>query len=365
MPSSPWRSTAFGAACAVAVSVLLGSASGQPRRLDQILAAYSAGDHEVVARSFVNSLDFLKYRLSERRRVDEWLGAWSPDKAVLLAELVHRASEVAPAYIPNLVITGHRYVLDRPSPPGASAQEDDLERRWHLIAVGVMQRRFLGDLLLKYAEVLHARRPLPAAAAVWDPRIDLARGIAQEQLCRALHATARHDRLLAEIEGAAATPPMQRQAAIDCMRRVLTMFDTAAAREEIRAEAHTRAGFAAFQLGQNTEAKALLDGARTDADRALTYWRSLFSGRVADALGADADAETAYRAALAAYPEAQSARVGLALALFRMNRADEADTAMRAARQVSDESVDPWESYFEGDARFVGEWLATLRKARR
>jgi tetratricopeptide (TPR) repeat protein len=366
MTLSHWRVTVSAVACALASSVLLGSAAGQQRpRLDQIFAAYSGGDHDVVLRSFANSHDYLRHRLSERRRVEQWLGAWSPDKAMFLAELVERASSAAPAYLPNLVTTGHRYVLGRPSPPGASALEDDLERRWHLLALGVMQRRFLGDLLLRYVDVLRTRRPLPAAAAVWDPRIDLARGIAQEQLCRVLHATARHDRLLADLEGVAATPPMERQAAIECMRRALTMLEEAAAHADVRAEAHTRAGFAAFQLGQTTEAKAMLDGARPGPDRALAYWRSLFSGRVADALAADADAEAAYRAALAAYPEAQSAWVGLALALFRMNRSDEADAAMRAARNVSDDSVDPWESYFEGDARFVTEWLVSMRKARR
>jgi hypothetical protein len=225
-----------------------------------------------------------------------------------------------------------------------------------------MQRHFLPSHLLQYVDVLRARRR-PAATAVWDPRLDLAPGIAQEQQCRLLNVTARTDRVLADLEGKATTPLAQRQDAISCMGTALTLLEAAAEREEVRDEARIRAGFAACQLGRNIEAKALLDGARSSSDRSLAYLRSLFSGRVADALGADADAETAYRAALEAYPEAQSARIGLALALFRMNRNDEADTAMHAARQVSDDAVDPWEDYFTPDARSVGDWLAAMRKA--
>ena len=363
MPSSASRITAFVAACAVVSCVLFGSAAGQ-QSLDQILATYSGGDHDVVTRSFVHSNDFRKRNLFERRKIEEWLGAWSPDKAALVVELIERASSVAPAYIPNLVTTGQRYVLGRPSQPGAVLREDDLERRWHLIALGAMQRHFLTRNLLQYVEVLRARRPLPAAAVVWDPRIELARGIAQEQQCRLLNATARDDEVLENLEGGAATPLVQRREATGCMRTALTMLEAAAEREEVRDEAFTRAGFVAFQLGRNPEAKALLDSVRPGPDRSLAYWRSLFSGRVADALRADAAAETAYRAALAEYPEAHSARIGLALALFRQHRSDEADAAMRAARQVGDEAVDPWDGYFMADIRFVGDWLAAMRKAR-
>ena len=363
MPSSPRRVSASVAACAVVCCVLLGSAAGQ-QGLDPVFATYARGDYDVVTRALANSHDYRKHDLFDRRKVERWLGAWSPDKAAFVAELVVRASAVAPAYITNLAATGQRYVLGRPSQPGAVPLEDDLERRFHLIALGVMERHFLPRYLLQYVDVLRARRLLPAAAAVWSPRIDLSRGIAQEQQCRLLNATARDDRVLADLEGAAATPLLQRREATDCMRTALTMLEAAAEREEVRDEALTRAGFVAFQLGRATEAKALLDSARPGSDRLVAYWRLLFNARVADALRADADAEMAYRAALAAYPEAQSARIGLALALFRMNRTDEADTAMRAARTVSDEAVDPWEGYFAADDRFVGDWLAAMRKAR-
>ena len=122
--------------------------------------------------------------------------------------------------------------------------------------------------IVGYVDVLQTRRPLPANAAVWDPRVNLARGIGQEQVCRMIHATARNDRLLSEFEGKAATPPAVRQMAIECMQTAHRFLEGAAAREEVREEARTRAGFAAFQLGKNDDARAALDGASGSADRA-------------------------------------------------------------------------------------------------
>src|SRR5262245_2086800 len=135
MPSFPWRVTSA-VACVFASCVLLGAeADQQGLRLDQILAAYAGGDHDVVARSFARTGDFPKYNLFDRRRVERWLGAWSPDKAALLAEIVERSASLSPQYVPNLVVTGQEYLLSRPLQPGASPKDDDLERRWHLIAI--------------------------------------------------------------------------------------------------------------------------------------------------------------------------------------------------------------------------------------
>lgn len=367
------RPSAFSPALVVACIGLVCTLAAAPgaapareqQRLDAVLAAYTAGDHEAVARAFTHSNNFQQMNALNVTRFDRWLGAWSPIKADFLIELIDRASAVAPAYVPSLVISGQRYVLRRPDPPGVSAQDDALERRWHVMAIAFLQRHVMGPKILQYIELLQSRRPLPASAAVWDPRISLARGIAQEQVCRAMHATARHDRTLTELEGAAATPPALRQMAIECMQAVARFFDAAAAHDTVRDEARTRGGFAAFQLGRNADAAETLESARAGADRTLAYWRALFRGRVADAMGADRDAERAYREAATLFPDAQSAHIGLALALFRLNQHDQAEEAGRAARRANPDAIDPWESYFEGDARFVREWMAAMRTARR
>lgn len=355
------------AACLGAICLLSIAPAAAPvlqQGLDPMLSAYTTGDHDVIARTLLTSNDFRKLRLIEGRRLERWLGGWSVVKADFMLELVDRASAVAPAYVGTLVTKGQAYVVSR-GPVGSSAPDDAAERRWHLIAAGVLQHRLMGAQIVGYVDALETRRPLPASAAVWDPRLNLARGIGQEQVCRMMHATARHDRLLSEFEGKAATPPAVRQMAIECMEKALRFLESAAAREEVREEAKTRAGFAAFQLGKNADARAALAGAGSSADRTVSYWRALFLGRVSDALGADAEAERAYQDAVQLFPDAQTARIGHALALFRLHRDDEAGEAVLAARRVRADGVDPWEKYFEGDARFLAGWLGAMRKARK
>jgi tetratricopeptide (TPR) repeat protein len=332
--------------------------------LDQILAAYTSGDHAIVERAFAKSNDFQRYKLIDQPRLERWLGTWSRPKAAMLIEIIDRASQIAPAYSARLLGTGQRYVLSRKEPPGASAADDVLERRWHLIAIAGLQRRFLGAEVVRYVDNLQAGRPFPANALVWDSRVHLGRAVGQEQRCRLMHATARHDRVLAELEGASSTPAAERSVAIECVQVALSFFEAAASHAAVREEARTRAAFAQFQLGRNADARQSLESVNPGDDRTLAYWRSLFRGRVADALGSPADAEQAYRDALAGFPDAHSASIGLALSLFRLQRDDEAEAAVKAVRQRSLNAVDPWETYYTADARFVERWIAELREGR-
>lgn len=357
----------------LAVAIVVAAAAGSltaravpaEETLDRLLAAYAAGDHAAVERALAKSSDFQKYRLTNQARLRAWLGEWSRPKAALLVEIVDRASQIAPAYSVGLLATGRQYLFSRPAPPGASAVDDALERRWHLIALAGLQRRFLANEIVRYADELQAGRPFPASAVVWDPRVHLARAVGQEQRCRLMHATARHDRVLAELEGASSTPAAERSVAIECVQVALSYFEAAASHPAARAEARTRAGFALFQLGRTADAQQSLDAANPGDDRPLAYWRALFRGRVADALGSPADAERAYREALTGFPDAHSASIGLALSLFRLQRDDEAEAAVKAVRQRSLKAVDPWESYHTADARFAERWIAELRESLR
>ena len=331
--------------------------------LDKMLAAYTAGDHAIVARMLARSSDFQRNRLMNRERMERWLAAWNPHKAAMLIEMADQSATIGPAYTTTLLGIGQRYVLARAV--GSSPADDAVERRFHAIALGILQKRFLAEEIARYVTLLEKSRPRPTANAVLDARLDFARAIGQEQTCRLLHATARHDRLLAEFEGAAATPPAERQRAIECVERSLTLFDAAAARPETRDEARTRTAFSLFQLGRTDDAHQALTGANPGEDRALVYWHALLRGRVADAREADADAERAYRDALTAYPDAHTAGIGLALALFRMRRDDDAETAMRMVHKRSMKAVDPWDTYYGADGRFVSSWIGELRESLR
>jgi tetratricopeptide (TPR) repeat protein len=228
-----------------------------------------------------------------------------------------------------MVAQGRDYVVGRPSPPGTAADDDAFERRWHGIALAVLQTRFYDGEIERYLERLAQRRPRATTVPVWPERADLAEAIAQEQRCRVQHVGARHDRLAATEAFAAATPTADRELAVTCVDRSRAKFERAAAHAESRAEAQVRGGWALFQLGRNAEALQMFDGVDPQDDRPLAYWLALFRGRTRDAMGATADAEADYRRALALFPDAQSATIGLALTLFRMNRDDEADAAAR------------------------------------
>jgi tetratricopeptide (TPR) repeat protein len=334
-----------------------------PDSLDALLAGYAAGDHAVVSRTFARSSDFQRHGFGDRRRLQRWLGAWQPAKARLAIELAIRAGEIAPAYTLGILGSGRDYVLRRGDAPGVSASDDALERRWHGLALAVLQARFYDGEIERYLDALAAARPRPAADAVWPERADFARAIAQEQRCRVLHTGARHDRLAADGAFAAATPPAEREAALSCVQLALTRFETASRSPASRDEARVRAGWALFQLGRTDDAQRAFEGIDAGTDRVLGYWLAIFRGRASDALGANADAEQAYRQALAAFPEAHTATVGLALTLFRMQRDDDAEDAARTVRQRASDSVDPWDIYSEGDARLLSQWLTALRAA--
>jgi Flp pilus assembly protein TadD len=116
-----------------------------------------------------------------------------------------------------------------------------------------------------------------------------------------------------------------------------------------------------YQLGAYPDALRTIERAGTTEDAELTYWMQLFRARILDALERFTDAERAYRAALAVRPAAQSAGVGLALALFKLDRVADARAAAIAARQQPPDTVDPWWTYLGADARFIPRWRAELR----
>ena len=138
-------------------------------------------------------------------------------------------------------------------------------------------------------------------------------------------------------------------------------FEAASEVDETRDEALVRGGWTLFQVGRFPEALDWLDEAAPKDDRDLAYWRALFRGRVLESLGRPEDALAAYKAALTLNPGAQSAGVGHAILLMRLDRAQEADASARALRVSTD--ADPWLIYSVGDHRFVDRWIEQLRTA--
>jgi tetratricopeptide (TPR) repeat protein len=353
--------------------------SRQPRRtvtLDAVFAAYLSGDSDVVSRTFTTSLDFQAARLGEPRRLDRWLGAWHQGKAVLLLELADAASVVAPQFVRPLLGAGRRYV----EAAHAAGAPDDFDksfvRLWRRAAIGLLQRSGAPFMVEEHLHGFAAPDGSNGAGDPGDARAPLARAIAQERRCWDVRPhLARAGARIRDLTRAAGMevrgpgePNASALAAEDarwkaCLGEAIARFEAAAAIAETRAEARVRGGWLLFQQGHPQAALEWLDEAQPGDDRDVVYWASLIRGRVLDELGRHEAAAEAYAAALAVCPDAQSAGVGLALALFRIDRVIEADEVARSLRTRTAAVADPWWHYPGADQRFVDGWIAELRAA--
>lgn len=100
-------------------------------------------------------------------------------------------------------------------------------------------------------------------------------------------------------------------------------------------------------------------------DPVLTYYAHLFAGDAALALNRVSESRASLEHALAAYPYAQAARLGLAAALRaagdRAAAIDAVMTTITIPPKSRDAREDPWWEYYEGDAANVERLLHDLR----
>ena len=338
--------------------------------LDAVLAAYLGGDVDVVSRSFGRSADFPdRLRLNEPREFDRWLGSWDRRKALLVIEIARATAQVSPRFPRIVVDAGRRYVLTAGGGELATPETAAQMHLWHRAAAGLLQR--FGTSLHVEA---YAREVAFGTGAPLDARLVLARAVAQERICwdrrPSLEQPDIETTALTRVAGAKISSnvngfPVFRETTITahktCLGQALMRFEDAAEIDETRDEARVRGGWILFQLARFPEALDWLDAAAPKEDRDLAYWKALFRGRVLESLGRPQDAVSAYQAALALQPGAQSAGVGHAILLMRLDRTQEADAAARALRVST--AADPWLTYSWGDHRFVDRWVDQLRTA--
>lgn len=367
-------------AVAIACCLVAGARDQAPRAtLDSVFAAYVGGDPDVVSRSFSRVADFPdRLRLNDPREFDRWLGSWDRRKALLVIEIARATADVSPRFPRVVVEAGMRYVLTAGGPeritPEASANIDV----WHRAAAGLLQRFGTYLHVEKYARDVAFR-----TGARLDARLELARAVAVERYCwerrpslnqfdvetGVMTRTAGY-RIPSDTSGL----PTFRETTVThhrtCLGQSLMRFDAATDAEETRDEARVRGGWILFQLERFPEALDWLDAATPKDDRDLAFWKALFRARVLDKLGRSEDALSSYQAALTISPGSQSAGVGRAILLMRLDRSQEADAQARALRASAPAAAtgtgtagDPWLIYWMGDHRFVDRWIDQLRKA--
>jgi hypothetical protein len=342
--------------------------------LDAVLAGYMRGDVGIVSRTFTTSLDFQAAGLGEPGRLERWLGGWHRGKAALLLDLARAASDVAPHFVPPIVGAGHRYLLASGVTGSSDVPEEPFGRLWRRAAIGLLQRSGAPFMIDEHLDALAAAQGPVATDVALDPRLVLARAIAQERRCwdgrPDLARPGAGVRNLTRVAGAERVPGDPTTAAVraederwrTCLDEAVARFDVAAAAADTRTEARVRGAWLLFQRSDALQALEWLDAAGSAGDdHELAYWGALIRGRVLDELERYQDAADAYAAALTLCPNAQSAGVGLALALFRLDRVAEADELARALRARTANVDDPWWIYPGGDQRFVDRWMAELR----
>jgi VWFA-related protein len=135
---------------------------------------------------------------------------------------------------------------------------------------------------------------------------------------------------------------------------------------ETEPEARVRAARFLYGIGSFERALELLnDAARQSADKELRYFADLIRGQILRALGRSNDAVAAFRAALATWPGAQSARVALMTLLVSRGEREEAAALAEAAQTAPDSEFDPWWTYWLGDFRAYPAMLDKLRELAR
>jgi tetratricopeptide (TPR) repeat protein len=144
---------------------------------------------------------------------------------------------------------------------------------------------------------------------------------------------------------------------------VLNRYEQAIKFPETETEARIRAARYLHGLGQSDRALTMVEGIRgVPSDLEIRYFAHLVRGQVLRTMGRLDDAATAFRAALTAWPGAQSAQVALmTLQAHRGNR-DEAATLAEAVQTAPVDQYDPWWMYWLGDYRVYPAISARLRE---
>jgi VWFA-related protein len=147
---------------------------------------------------------------------------------------------------------------------------------------------------------------------------------------------------------------------------IVARYEEAMKFPETEPEARVRAARFLYGIGSFERALELLnDSTRQSADKEVRYFADLIRGQILRALGRSNEAVAAFRAALATWPGAQSARVALMTLLVHRGEREEAAALAEAAQTAPDSEFDPWWTYWLGDFRAYPAMLDKLRELAR
>ena len=250
-----------------------------------------------------------------------------------------------------LDLVGHIDDVVGANPEGRAVVRLVPVREWLLVAIGVTQGT--GELAGTGGLCKRALARFPN-----DPQVLMATGMYEQRLYEE-----RSQAIARRRERAAwAERPLTRGILDDAAQH----FRRALERDPLLHEARVRLAHAEIVLGRADRAASLLAEACTASrDVGVLYLAQLFTARLAERRDAVDEAIRAYRAAVAAVPGGQAARVGLAQALERSGRIAEARAVMApplAERPGRDMTEDPWWAYPFGYAPHALRLLDQMRE---
>jgi len=218
--------------------------------------------------------------------------------------------------------------------------DDGFECAWLRTAVAGLEGLFSPGTSAAFVE--HAATRCPG-----DPRLRLAIAVVRDQ-----------EMSIGASPHEPGTPPVP---VGEGEQRVLDAYRAAYA-PGTEHEARLRAAWLQFRGGRFAEALALVDGAAGEPpDAPVRYLRDLVRGQILRSLGRPDDAAASFRAALEAWPRAQSARAALMTLQVSRGELDEGAALAESIQTAPPADQDPWWVYWFGDGRQFTVTRAALR----
>lgn len=231
---------------------------------------------------------------------------------------------------------------------------NDFDRAWELAALSVLEggidSRTLADHVAHAQTVFHD-----------EPRLALARGIAEEQFNAPTEAIVRTESAAGLVRAREALVRAEGES-FRASERAIARFQEAASVEAIAAEALLRAGHVQLLMSRYDAALASWSGVEQKTkEPALLFLLHLFRGIAYEGRARLDEARQSYKAALAISPRAHSATLRLAALAFRYGHDDDPGGLADALLKDDDPRRDPWWSYYAADWRFWYPRIGAVR----
>jgi tetratricopeptide (TPR) repeat protein len=348
------------ASAAFAALALLCPVSGQPQTpMGEMIAGYAdwAAGRRKTANVDVVDLDAARRELG---RLDPSSipvdPAWTPEQAREMRRrvLTSFALELAAIGARRHASSAARLVEWACAYVRSHTPLNDYDRAWQLAALSVIEggidSRALADHVAHSQAVFHD-----------EPRLMLARGIAEEQFNAPSEAIVRTEAAASLVRAREALTRAEGES-FRASERAIARFQEASRDPAVAAEALLRAGHVQLMLSRYDAAL----GTWTDVEQktkepALLFLLHLFRGIAYEGRARLDEARQSYKSALAISPKAHSATLRLAALAFQHGHGDDSAALADALLKDDDPRRDPWWSYYAADWRLWYPHIGAVR----